>query len=75
LIDREYLAVAERAWQGLPAFIETDASGQPVFTGAVQGMGVQKDFAGYVAVPRLRNSTHGLMAIQIAASRMEARPR
>lgn len=71
LIDRDYLAVAERAWKGLPAFIETDANGQPVFTGAVQGMGVQKDFAGYVAVPRLRNSTHGLMAIQIAASRME----
>ena len=73
LIDREYQAVAERAWSGLPAFIEQDAAGQPVFTGAVQGMGVQKDFAGYVAVPRLRNSTHGLMAIQLAASQMEAR--
>jgi unsaturated rhamnogalacturonyl hydrolase len=72
LIDREYQAVAERAWKGLPAFIEEDAAGRPVFTGAVQGMGVQNDFAGYVAVPRLRNSTHGLMAIQLAASQMEA---
>jgi unsaturated rhamnogalacturonyl hydrolase len=73
LIDRRYAAVAERAWKGLPAFIETDTDGKPVFAGAVQGMGVQKDFAAYVSVPRLRNSTHGLMAIQIAASRMEGR--
>jgi hypothetical protein len=34
-------------------------------------MGVQKDAAGYLAVPRLKNSTHGLMAAMIAASEME----
>ena len=34
-------------------------------------MGVQNDAAGYLAVPRLKNSTHGLMAVQIAASEME----
>jgi len=42
-----------------------------VFTEAVRGMGVQKDAAGYLAVPRLKNSTHGLMAAMIAASEME----
>jgi hypothetical protein len=42
-----------------------------VFTEAVKGMGVQKDAAGYLAVPRLKNSTHGLMAAMIAASEMD----
>lgn len=71
LIDAKYSAVAERGWKGLQGVIEQDASGRPVFTGAVQGMGVQNDYAGYIKVPRLRNSTHGLMAVQIAASQME----
>ena len=71
LIDAKYGAVAERGWKGLQAIIEKDASGRPVFTGAVQGMGVQNDYAGYIKIPRLRNSTHGLMAVQIAASQME----
>jgi hypothetical protein len=35
---------------------------------------VQKDAAGYLAVPRLKNSTHGLMAAMIAASEMEPSP-
>jgi unsaturated rhamnogalacturonyl hydrolase len=72
LIDAKYAAVAERAWKGLQATIEQDADGRPVFTGAVQGMGVQRDYAGYVKIPRLKNSTHGLMAIQLASSQMEA---
>jgi len=71
LVDARYASVASRAWRGLQATIERDTSGRPVFTGAVQGMDVQDDYAGYVKAPRLRNSTHGLMAIQLAASEME----
>ena len=75
LVDPKYGAVADRAWKGLQATFEKDAAGRPVFTEAVQGMGVQKDAAGYLAIPRLKNSTHGLMAVQIAASEMERRAR
>jgi len=32
---------------------------------------VQTDAAGYLKIPRLKNSTHGLMAVMIAASEME----
>lgn len=74
LVDASYLKVAERGWAGLQATFEQDAAGRPVFTGAVQGMGVQVDVAGYLRIPRLKNSTHGLMAVQIAASEMEPRP-
>ena len=74
LVDSSYGAVADRAWKGLQATFERDAAGRPVFTNAVQGMGVQKDAAGYLAIPRLKNSTHGLMAAQIAASEMERAP-
>jgi rhamnogalacturonyl hydrolase YesR len=72
LVEPSYLPVAARAWQGLQATFERDAAGRPVFTGAVQGMGVQADAAGYLKIPRLKNSTHGLMAAMIAASEMEA---
>jgi rhamnogalacturonyl hydrolase YesR len=71
LVDSSYLSVAERGWKGLRATFEQDAAGRPVFTGAVQGMGVQTDAAGYLKIPRLKNSTHGLMAAMIAASEME----
>jgi len=71
LVDASYQPVADRAWKGLQATFERDANGRPVFTEAVKGMGVQKDAAGYLAVPRLKNSTHGLMAAMIAASEME----
>ena len=46
LIDATYMAVAERAWKGLQATIEQDSRGRPVFTGAVQGMGVQTRLRG-----------------------------
>ena len=62
LVDAKYGPVADRAWKGLQATFEQDAAGRPVFTEAVKGMGVQNDAAGYLAVPRLKNSTHGLMA-------------
>jgi unsaturated rhamnogalacturonyl hydrolase len=71
LVDAKYGPVTDRAWKGLQATFEQDAAGRPVFTGAVQGMGVQTDAAGYLKIPRLRNSTHGLMAVMIAASEME----
>ncbi len=71
LVEPSYLPIADRAWKGLQATFEQDANGRPVFTGAVKGMGVQTDAAGYLAVPRLKNSTHGLMAVMIAASEME----
>ena len=70
-IDAPYLAVAEKAWKGLPAFIEQGPEGMPVITSAVQGMGVQTEYALYVKMNRLKNSTHGLMAVQLAASQME----
>jgi unsaturated rhamnogalacturonyl hydrolase len=72
LVDASYIGVAERAWKGLQGTFEQDAFGRPVFTGAVQGMGVQVDVAGYLKIPRLKNSTHGLMSVQIAASEMES---
>jgi len=70
-LDPSYGAAAARAWKGLQPYIETDEKGRPVITGAVRGMGVQKDFDAYVGFERLKNSTHGLMAVQLAASEME----
>jgi unsaturated rhamnogalacturonyl hydrolase len=70
-VDRSYLITARKAWKGLQTMIEKDEKGGPVITEAVRGMEVQKDYAGYIGIPRLRNSTHGLMAIQLAASKME----
>ena len=74
LVDPRYGSVADRAWKGLQTTFEQDGSGRPVFTSAVRGMDVQKDVAGYLAIPRLKNSTHGLMSVQIAASEMERSP-
>lgn len=70
-LEPAYSGVAERAWHGLQSHAETDDRGMPVITGAVRGMGVQKDYEAYVGFPRLKNSTHGLMAVQLAASEME----
>jgi len=70
-IDTKYTAVADRAWQGLKSYIEADDKGMPVITEAVRGMGVQKNYERYVGFARLKNSTHGLMAVQLAASEME----
>jgi unsaturated rhamnogalacturonyl hydrolase len=70
-VDADYAAVSERAWKGLKTYIEGDERGLPVITEAVRGMGVQKNYDRYVGFARLKNSTHGLMGIQIAASEME----
>jgi unsaturated rhamnogalacturonyl hydrolase len=78
LVEPSYLGATQKAWAGLQATFEEDAGGRPVFTGAVQGMSVQASATDYLKIPRLKNSTHGLMAVQIAASEMEAgavRPR
>ncbi len=72
-IDSSYLAVASRGWQGLQAKVTTDSSGLPTINGAVQGMGVQTTYAGYINQSTLSNSPHGLCAIMLAASEMEAR--
>ena len=70
-VDGTYLGVARRGWEGLQRKIEMDDSGLPVITEAVEGTGVQRDYAGYLARRRLRNSTHGLCGILLAASAME----
>jgi len=74
-LDASYLTVASKGWTGLMAKV-TNASGtMPSFTGAVKGMGVQDNYAAYVAttlMPLLTDSPHGLCAILLAASEMEA---
>jgi unsaturated rhamnogalacturonyl hydrolase len=74
-IDASYLAVAQKGWQGMMSKVTTDGGGTPSITGAVKGMGVQNNYAGYVAtslMPLLTNSSHGLCSILLAASEMEA---
>jgi unsaturated rhamnogalacturonyl hydrolase len=71
-LDASYLAVANRGWQGLQAKITTDASGLPTITDAVVGVSVQANYAGYVNQATASNSSHGLCAILLAASEMEA---
>lgn len=72
-IDASYLAVATQGWQGLQTKVTTDSGGLPTINGAVQGMGVQTNYAGYINQTTLANSPHGLCAILLAASEMEAR--
>ena len=72
-LDSSYLVVAEKGWQGLKTKVSTDSNGLPSINGAVQGMGVQTDYAGYLNQTKLSNSPHGLCAILLAASEMEAK--
>jgi len=71
-IDASYMAEATRGWQGLQTQVTMDSAGRPVINGAVAGMGVQDNYANYVNKTRLANSSHGLCAILMAASAMEA---
>jgi len=71
LIDISYLSVAELGWEGLKTKIVRNSSGQPVINDAVEGMGVQTNYANYVNKAGLSNSSHGLCAIMLAASQME----
>jgi unsaturated rhamnogalacturonyl hydrolase len=71
---------ARNAWNTLARALGDDhPAGRPVVRGAVEGMSVQKDFAGYVSRRRLDDSPHGLCALLLAAAAMEgsvpARPR
>jgi unsaturated rhamnogalacturonyl hydrolase len=71
-LDSSYLSVASRGWQGLQTKITTDASGLPTITDAVVGVSVQTSYAGYINQATASNSSHGLCAILLAASEMEA---
>jgi len=77
-VDRGYVeagfqSVADKGWQGLKTKVSTDSGGLPTINGAVQGMGVQTNYAGYINQTALANSPHGLCAILLAASEMEAK--
>jgi len=72
LLDPSFDRIARRAWEGLVATLGEDGEGRPVVRGAVEGMSVQKDYAGYVGKRRLEDSPHGLCALLLAASAMEA---
>jgi len=72
-IDSAYLSVAEKGWEGLKTKVSTDSGGLPTINGAVQGMGVQASYADYINQATLSNSSHGLCAILLAASEMEAK--
>jgi unsaturated rhamnogalacturonyl hydrolase len=70
-LEASYGAVAERAWQGLKAKkIGSDALG-PTIKDAADGASIQASYAGYIAIPKVVNSYHGLCAVQLAAAAME----
>ncbi|MFI5197501.1 MAG: glycoside hydrolase family 105 protein [Thermoanaerobaculia bacterium] len=66
-----FLATANRGWTGLLSRVTEDSEGRPVVEGTVEGISVQKDFAGYVGRRRLANSPHGLCGLLLASSAME----
>lgn len=70
-IAESYASVAEQGFSGLMGQIGNDANG-PTINGAVQGMGIQVDYAQYVNKQRLTNSSHGLCGILLAAAAMES---
>ncbi len=70
-VDASYLSVAEAGWAGLQAKIVVDPTGLPLITDAVEGMGPQVDYTSYVDKLHYTNSTHGLVAILLAAVAME----
>ncbi len=74
-IDSHYRAVAEAGWAGLLTMVDQTDPEHPRITNACQGMGIQTSYAGYVNKARLTDSTHGLCAILLAASRMESFPK
>jgi unsaturated rhamnogalacturonyl hydrolase len=71
-LDSSYTQVANLGWQGMQSKV-TMTSGRPSITGAVQGMGVQNDYANYVNKMQLTDSPHGLCAILLSAAVMEAK--
>jgi len=73
LLDASYADVAAKGFAGLKTKVTYDGQNRPSITGAVHGMGVQNDYAGYLdQLPLLTDSSHGLCAILLAASELEA---
>jgi len=74
-IDASYMDTATKGWNGLQQMMVTSDATGPVINGALQGMGVQATYALYVdqtMFMKKMNSSHGLCAILLAASEMEA---
>jgi unsaturated rhamnogalacturonyl hydrolase len=74
-LDSSYLAVAQKGWTGMMSKVTNSGGTMPSITGAVKGMGVQDNYAAYVAttlMPLVTDSSHGLCSILLAASEMEA---
>jgi len=70
LLDPAFADVARKGWSGLlEQFVEDTPEGL-VITGAVEGMSVQTDLAGYLGRKRLSNSPHGLCGVLLAATAM-----
>jgi unsaturated rhamnogalacturonyl hydrolase len=73
LADPSLSAVAAKGYEGLKTKVTFDGQGRPSITGAVHGMGVQNDYAAYLnQMPLLTDSSHGLCAVLLAASEMDA---
>jgi unsaturated rhamnogalacturonyl hydrolase len=74
-LDSSFLTVANKGWTGMMSKVTNSSGTMPSITGAVKGMGVQDNYAAYVStslMPLLTDSPHGLCAILLAASEMEA---
>jgi unsaturated rhamnogalacturonyl hydrolase len=72
VLDGSFTGVTRAGEAGLLDRISDDSVGRPVVAGAVEGMSVQKDLAGYLSRRRLANSPHGLCAALLATSAVEA---
>jgi unsaturated rhamnogalacturonyl hydrolase len=77
-ISSTYLTVAQSGWTGLKTKIATYTDGKPQIKGFAPAMGVQNNYAAYVAILPVNSPTpsgtqhpHGYAAILIAASVME----
>jgi unsaturated rhamnogalacturonyl hydrolase len=73
LLAASFADVAQKGFDGLKAKVTFDAQNRPSINGAVHGMSVQNDYAGYLnQLPLLTDSPHGLCAMLLAASEVEA---
>jgi rhamnogalacturonyl hydrolase YesR len=74
LLDPVNAEAARKGWSGLLGRFVEDTREGLVVAGAVEGMSVQTDLAGYLGRKRLTNSSHGLCGVLLAASAMEWPP-
>ncbi len=70
-IDKSYIDVANKAWNGIKTKIKIDSNGIGYINDTVTGMGVQNTYNDYISKEKLTNSTHGLCGILLASSAME----